>query len=246
VLDTSGIETLPGSKSVRQDFSTLLTPWLAAHPDVQILIYQGLRFNPTVREPWKSRLMIGAIAPDLSRAFDRRVVQENTRHWLALAPPPTFRRVTHPIGFAFDNTGIESTRDALLAVLEDKTLFATSSRVFISGEAIPHTFPGGEIIPSYVARAPWLGLMQFHQTIDPGANWLAPAGMHLGFAVHNRECETGHHLSDGEGICEPGYELNSDQIHAAIQSAHDRGFVIIHYGGMHDAFIMTLPPRPFP
>ena len=147
VLDTSGIETLPGSTSVRQDFATLLTPWLAAHADVQIIIYQGLRFNPAVREPWKSRLMIGSIAPDLTRAFDRRVVQENTKHWLALSPATPYRPVTYPIGFAFDNTGVESTRDALLAVLDDRTLFGNNVRLFISGEAIPHTFPGGDPIP---------------------------------------------------------------------------------------------------
>jgi hypothetical protein len=241
LLDTSGIETLPGSTSVRQDLATRLTPWLYDHPDAQILIYQGLRFNPAVREPWKSRLMIGSVAPDLTSGFDRQVVQENTKHWLALAPPVTYRRTTHQIGFMFDNTGPEDTRHALFAVLEDSTLFATDVRPFIGGEAIPHE-TSGQLIPEHVARAPWMGVMRFHQDHDPAAAWSASAGMHLGFAVNDRECEPGHHLPQGEGVCRNGHDLDTEAIHDAIRSAHARGFVIVHYGGLHDAFIMSLQP----
>ena len=249
LLDTSGIETTPGS-TVRQDLAAL-TLWLYDHPDAQILIYQGLRFNPKVREPWKSRLMIGSVAPDLSRAFDRQVVQENTKHWLALAPPITYRRDTYPIGFVFDNTGVESTRKSLIAVLQDRTLFETEVPLFISGEAIPHKrdslnpFPEAELIRGYITSAPWMGLMRFHQTLDAYLpSWTAAPGTHLGFAVHNRECAAGHHQTQQAELCDPGYELDDDAIHAAIQSAYDRGFVIIHYGGDHDAYIINMYSQP--
>jgi hypothetical protein len=248
LLDTAGIETLPSSKSVRRDLATLLTPWLAEHKDVQLLIYQGLRFNPNLPEPWKDRDMSYSIAPDLNMAFHRKVVQENTIPWLQLTPRDPFSPRLWPwtdtprIGFAFDSTSSESTREALVAVLNDDTLFGTDVRVFISGEAIPQEpnpalpAPESDMHHRYIFRAPWFARLPFHQVHDPLGTWQAPYRTHLGFAVLNRETCASHRVP----TCQFGAELTVEQIHDAIRSAHERGFVIFHYGGAHDEFILKL------
>ena len=83
--------------------------------------------------------MSTAIVPDLTLPHHQRVVRENTLGWLYLTPRPFGRLPSRPqIGFAFDNTGIESTRDTLIALLEAGNVFGTGVRVFVSGEAIPH------------------------------------------------------------------------------------------------------------
>ena len=137
------------------------------------------------------------------------------------------------IGFAFDNTGLENTRDALVAVLKDPDLFGPGVRVFVSGEAIPHPLPAppcqpSTMLPAYERVAPWFGLFQFHREHDPEKSWKAPAGAHLGFAVRNDEVDP----------CNNGVKLTDSQIRQDISSAYRRGFVIIHYGGGHDRFIL--------
>src|SRR5262245_9155497 len=248
LLDTAGVETQSGS--VTQDLQQSLTPWLAAHADVEVLIYQGLRFNPNLAAPWTDRDMTDSVPPDLTQPFDRLVVEENTRGWLNLRPRrfPLDMPSRSQIGFAFDNTGVESTRDALVAVLEATDLIGGRQRVFVTGEAIPHqnlpapACPVANLLPEYVSRAPWFGLTEFHLRLDPQRiglpAWSAPPGSHLGFAVHNREYPL---IVNPDGSCHEGADPLSDEvIHDAIRSAYKRGFVIIHYGNRFDAFIRDL------
>ena len=234
VLDTAGIDTPSGS--VRMDFQDLLTPWLAGHPDVQVLIYQGLRFDASRKAPWLERGdMTNAKVPDLTNPQHRQIIRENTIGWLSLSPAGGSKVAERQIGFAFDNTGVASTRDALIAVLEDPDLFGPGDRVFVSGEAIPHPLPAppcqpSTMLPAYAGAAPWFGLFEFHREHDPKKTWKAPAGSHLGFAVRNDEVDP----------CNSGVKLTDSQIRQDISSAYRRGFVIIHYGGGHDRFILEM------
>jgi hypothetical protein len=234
VLDTAGIDTPSGS--VRMDFQNLLTPWLAKHPDVQVLVYQGLRFDASRKAPWLERGdMSYATVPNLTNPEHRHIVRENTIGWLNLSPAGGSKVAARQIGFAFDNTGLENTRDALVAVLKDPDLFGSGVRVFVSGEAIPHPLPAppcqpSTMLPAYEGVAPWFGLFQFHREHDPEKRWKAPAGSHLGFAVRNDEVDP----------CNNGVKLTDSQIRQDISSAHRRGFVIIHYGGGHDRFILEM------
>ena len=252
VLDDAYIDTVSGS--VRQDFQDLLTPWLAAHGDVQVLIYQGLRFDDDFAYPWLERGDMDeehATVPDLTIQRHLEVVRQNTGGWLSLTPRSLFGRLpARPqIGFAFDNTGTESTRDVLVGLVETEVVFGRGVRVFVSGEAIPHeSLPApacqpARLLPEYLDRAPWLGLMAFHVRLDPQRimlpPWTAPQGSHLGFAVHNRE----HPLvieSDGSCHEDLDTDVSDDIIREAICSAYKRNFIIIHYGGRHDRFIHDL------
>jgi hypothetical protein len=239
VLDSAGIETTTGS--VRADFQQFLTPWLTMNPDVQVLIYQGLRFDGDfLPQAWLVRGNMDpdhATVPDLADPGHRTVLQQNTLGWLNLTPREKLAPFpSRPqIGFAFDNTGIASTRDALVAVLKDTALFGTGVHVFVSGEAIPHELPSPpcvetSLLPLYGAQAPWFGLIQFHREHDPAQLWSALSGTHLGFAVRDREKDT----------CAGDIALTDEEIRANIRSAQSRGFVIIHYGGRHDRFIRDL------
>ena len=250
VLDTAGIESMTGS--VTNDLQLLLTDWLKDKPDVQILIYQGLRFDSDfLPQPWLERGNMApehATVPDLTSAKHRTVVQQNTLGWLALSPPPPFR-ATPQIGFAFDNTGVPDTRDALVSVVEDPTLFGLGPRPFVSGEAIPHVDAPGPcaratLLGEYTRRAPWLATMDFYLRRDPDETWKARSDEHLGFAVRNQE--RAERKPDGSCYLatESAPVLPDSDVRAAICSAYHRGFVIIHYGGRHDAYIRNLYGNP--
>ena len=249
VLDSAGIETPTGS--VREDLQFLLTDWLKDHPDVQVVIYQGLRFDRDFfPDAWLERGNMDAthaVVPEITNPAHRTIVQQNTFGWLDLTPPRPYR-ARPQIGFAFDNTGVPNTRDALVAVAEDTSLFRPGTRVFVSGEAIPHQIlPGAcaeaNLLAAYTNRAPWLATMDFYQRFDKDQSWSALPSQHLGFGVRNREYPL---IVDPEdGSCQvdrnpPGVPLSDEQVRAAICSAHHRGFVIIHYGGRHDAYIRSL------
>jgi hypothetical protein len=241
VLDSAGIESQSGH--VTTDFQKLLTPWLAQNPGVQVIIYQGLRFDASFKEPWLERGNMDidhATVPDLTNSTHRHIVRENTLGWLNLAPHKGPTLTSRPqIGFAFDNTGLANTRDALVTVLNDPDLFGAGVRVFVSGEAIPHSLPAppceySTMLSTYEGVAPWFGLFVFHREHDPKKVWKAPARSHLGFAVRNDEVDP----------CNMDVKLTDSQIRQDISSAYRRGFVIIHYGGRHDRFILDMYARP--
>jgi hypothetical protein len=260
VLDDAGIETQSGS--VREDLQQELTDWLKEKPDVQVLIYQGLRFveyeGKSLPRAWLER---GDMArtnpllrvPDLTDANHRTVVRQNTLGWLNLTPPRPYR-ARPQIGFAFDNTGVDDTRDALVEVVEDSTLFGSGVRVFVSGEAIPHAFPTQQenplcrqatLIGAYTTRAPWMATMDVFQRYDRDGVWEAGPGMHLGFAVRDQEFA----LIEDDRPCRVERKATSVrmfewEVQAAICSAYRRGFVIIHYGGTHDQYIRDLHALP--
>lgn len=242
VIDSSEIDTTSGS--VQQDFQEQLTPWLAARPDVQVVIYQGLRFDSdNLPEPWLTRGDMDpdhATVPDPTDPEHRNIIRQNTLGWLGLTPrSPLFLWQPPQIGFAFDNSGVPNTRDALLAILQDPTLLGHGGRVFVSGEAIPHEVPSPpcqsvQLLPEYLTQAPWFGLLPFHREHDPDEQWIAPPGTHLGFAVRNKEKDT----------CAGGNPLRNGAIERSICSAYHRGFVIIHYGGDFDRFIRDVYNKP--
>jgi hypothetical protein len=249
VLDSAGIE--PRFWSVRSNLQLQLTGWLQDKPDVQVLIYQGLRFDPDfLPQPWLERGNMDpahAVVPELTNLKHRVVVQQNTLGWLTLSPSPRPFRSGLQIGFAFDNTGVPGTRDALVAVVEDATLFGNDVRPFVSGEAIPHTAPTeacgeAELISAYTTRAPWFAMMDVHQRFDQDQSWTVLPRQHLGFGVRNVEYRLVH---DEDGSCQVVRDpqltpLRDSEVRAAICSAYQRGFVIIHYGGDHDAYVRYL------
>lgn len=110
VLDHAGITPLVPATStnsgstINEDLENNLTPWLAEHPDVQVLIYIGFIIDcPNIREFSEK-----AHAPDVNNKKDLKIVRQITDGWLSLSPHKAIdshsSRISQ-IGFGFDHSG---------------------------------------------------------------------------------------------------------------------------------------------
>lgn len=211
VLDDANIHTTT-TGSVKQDFENLITPWLATHPDVQLLFYIGFLVKSAY-----DRDMDGAFIPDPNNPTHLEIVKANTDGFINLSS----NKKNSQVGFRLDHSATPENRSGLVALSE---WFASNKLVSVGGEAIPtEADKSGYLMPmpAFINKCPWLALHIVHRQRDPRRLWqFDPATTEVGVGLRKDTFEG----------------LSLAQSTEILEDYHRRGCVFYVYGRAENPF----------